>query len=379
MESNVQDNKEVTTNGAMVLDMPEVDVKPVIEKTNDAVVTDMETVRKDMGLSVEEFYAIPRDPPSESKLPMFDAAHVRNALARFNQVKGVTPEEKKTAFNKLKEAAKKFDINVTKQQGTMVDMTNKMQSMCEEIKTLISSDKKDEALAKIDEMMSYCDSIDMAPEEDMADTEMAHKKKATTQTAMQDLQKQLLDEIDMLKKTIFEQKGKLDLSEKEKSTFQSNEFKVTELISMNEKLVVSLKESDSKVTILEKGIDSLKQELGAKQKVISLFEEEQKAESDKIRNEKVDKVASMYTRHFNIPETEQAEIKNMVSNYSEDMLEKTAKHLEMKESSSKKEVPVQVTQPSDALRNHVSAPVVEKRKVQNDEGFVMRNYVGFKN
>ena len=80
-----------------------------------ARVTDFEQTRKRLGMSVGQFYAIPRDPPSASKLPIFDAAHVRNALARFNQVKGVSSAEKATARRKITAAAKKFGVNVSKQ------------------------------------------------------------------------------------------------------------------------------------------------------------------------------------------------------------------------------------------------------------------------
>jgi len=82
------------------------------DEYGNAQVTDMETKRKELGMSVSEFYAVPRDPPSASKLPIFDASHVRNALARFNQVEGLTPEEKATAKNKIFTAAKKFNITV---------------------------------------------------------------------------------------------------------------------------------------------------------------------------------------------------------------------------------------------------------------------------
>ena len=47
------------------------------------------------------------------KEPLENAAHVRNALARFNQVKGVTDEERKEAFANIKKAAKKFDVEVS--------------------------------------------------------------------------------------------------------------------------------------------------------------------------------------------------------------------------------------------------------------------------
>lgn len=77
-----------------------------------AQITDMEAKRKQLGMTPAQFYAVPRDPPSSSKLPIFDAAHVRNAMARFNQVKGVSAEEKATAKRKIIAAAKRFGIEV---------------------------------------------------------------------------------------------------------------------------------------------------------------------------------------------------------------------------------------------------------------------------
>lgn len=49
--------------------------------------------------------------PGKRKLPIHDAAHVRNALARFNQTEGLTPAEKKTAMTRIRRAAKKFGID----------------------------------------------------------------------------------------------------------------------------------------------------------------------------------------------------------------------------------------------------------------------------
>ncbi len=50
--------------------------------------------------------------PDEEKEPIHDAAHVRNAIARFNQVKGVTDSEKDAAWKRIKSAAKKFDVEM---------------------------------------------------------------------------------------------------------------------------------------------------------------------------------------------------------------------------------------------------------------------------
>ena len=50
--------------------------------------------------------------PKEEKEPIRDAAHVRNAIARFNQVKDVTDAERDAAWKRIKTAAKKFGVEV---------------------------------------------------------------------------------------------------------------------------------------------------------------------------------------------------------------------------------------------------------------------------
>ncbi len=50
--------------------------------------------------------------PKQRKEPLNDAAHVRNAIARFDQVKDVTGEERDEAWRRIKKAAKKFDVEL---------------------------------------------------------------------------------------------------------------------------------------------------------------------------------------------------------------------------------------------------------------------------
>jgi hypothetical protein len=50
--------------------------------------------------------------PKERKEPLENAAHVRNAIARFNQVEGVSEAEKDAAWKRIKTAAKKFGVEV---------------------------------------------------------------------------------------------------------------------------------------------------------------------------------------------------------------------------------------------------------------------------
>jgi len=51
--------------------------------------------------------------PKKRKEPLTDASHVRNALARFDQVEGVSDEEREQAFTNIKKAARHYDVEIT--------------------------------------------------------------------------------------------------------------------------------------------------------------------------------------------------------------------------------------------------------------------------
>jgi hypothetical protein len=50
--------------------------------------------------------------PKERKEPLVDARHVRNAVARFDQVEGVTDRERDQAWNRIRRAAERFDVEI---------------------------------------------------------------------------------------------------------------------------------------------------------------------------------------------------------------------------------------------------------------------------
>jgi hypothetical protein len=50
--------------------------------------------------------------PEERKEPLTDAAHVRSAIARFAEVRGVNDTERAQAFANIKAAAEYFGINM---------------------------------------------------------------------------------------------------------------------------------------------------------------------------------------------------------------------------------------------------------------------------
>ncbi|TME20670.1 MAG: hypothetical protein E6I70_00860 [Chloroflexi bacterium] len=50
--------------------------------------------------------------PEQRKEPIHDAAHVRNAIARFDQVEDVSDADRDAAWKRIVRAAKKYDIEV---------------------------------------------------------------------------------------------------------------------------------------------------------------------------------------------------------------------------------------------------------------------------
>jgi len=61
--------------------------------------------RKDLPDSVYAF-------PKQRKEPLTDASHVQNALARFDQVEGVSDADREQAFANIQKAAKHYKVDM---------------------------------------------------------------------------------------------------------------------------------------------------------------------------------------------------------------------------------------------------------------------------
>jgi hypothetical protein len=51
--------------------------------------------------------------PKQRKEPLTDASHVRNAVARFDQVTGVSDADRELAFANIEKAAKHYDVDLS--------------------------------------------------------------------------------------------------------------------------------------------------------------------------------------------------------------------------------------------------------------------------
>ena len=51
--------------------------------------------------------------PKQRKEPLTDASHVRNAVARFDQVDGVSDDDRELAFANIKKAAEHYGVELS--------------------------------------------------------------------------------------------------------------------------------------------------------------------------------------------------------------------------------------------------------------------------
>jgi hypothetical protein len=87
--------------------------------------------RQTRGLSTADQDKLPDSAfafPKERKEPLTDARHVRNAIARFDQVEGITDAEKDAAWKRIMKAAKKNDVDVSESSWRELGQTSKSQT-----------------------------------------------------------------------------------------------------------------------------------------------------------------------------------------------------------------------------------------------------------
>lgn len=71
--------------------------------------------RRSAGMTTREENRLPDTAfafPHARKEPLVDASHVRNAVARFDQVEGVSDAERDEAWRRILAAARRFDVGV---------------------------------------------------------------------------------------------------------------------------------------------------------------------------------------------------------------------------------------------------------------------------
>jgi hypothetical protein len=102
------------------------------------------TMKSDLPDSVFAF-------PKERKEPLTDAQHVRNAVARFDQVIGVSDEERELAFANIEKAANYYDVDLSEtswQQLGVHPQPNRKESARKGAETRMRTGESEEAARK---------------------------------------------------------------------------------------------------------------------------------------------------------------------------------------------------------------------------------------
>jgi len=219
-----------------------------------AQVTAMEKKRKELGMSVSEFYAVPRDPPSASKLPIFDAAHVRNALARINQVKGISEAERKTAMNKIKRAAKKFNIKVS-------DNKNEVNKLAEEKEITKEEETAEEGTPKEEVPAAEAEKSTKSENSKMSEIEELNSEISAIKGVLEKLEKKQ----ESLKSSNPDQKladleaklveGMGELKSLVKGTALAKEEPVRQTVKVPETQTASVKDIEKVVSKMQENVD----------------------------------------------------------------------------------------------------------------------------
>ena len=83
--------------------------------------------KQSQGLSTADKDKLPANVfafPKEHKEPLTDAKHVRNAIARFDQVEGVSDAEKDAAWKRILKAGKKYDVEISESNWRELGKSN---------------------------------------------------------------------------------------------------------------------------------------------------------------------------------------------------------------------------------------------------------------
>jgi hypothetical protein len=89
--------------------------------------------------------------PNQRKEPLTDAQHVRNAVARFDQVIGVSDADRALAFANIKEAAKYYKVDLSETSWREVGVQpqkNRIEAAAKGVATKRDRDELQAAAAK---------------------------------------------------------------------------------------------------------------------------------------------------------------------------------------------------------------------------------------
>jgi hypothetical protein len=87
--------------------------------------------------------------PRVRKEPLNDARHVRNAIARFDQVQDVSDKERDEAFRRIKRAAARFGVDMTESSWHELGKPTRTMKSSDKPRTAAKSSKNEPSKAEL--------------------------------------------------------------------------------------------------------------------------------------------------------------------------------------------------------------------------------------
>jgi len=139
-----------------------------------------------------------------------------------------------------------------------------------------------------------------------------------------------------------------------------------EVFELNDKLISSLKDEETKTKVLESTMNSMKDQLNEKDQIITQFKTREEQAKITVFNNKLDHISKKWLSAFNLKDTEYSGIRSMLSSFSsEDKLEQVSRFLDV-QFQKQSEQPQVVTQLSSTLQSE-EVKQIDYGKMSRDE------------
>lgn len=147
----------------------------------------------------------------------------------------------------------------------------------------------------------------------------------------------------------------------------------SDIFELNDKIVGALKEAEKEIDLLGKVKDKLTTDNLSISRKLQKFQAREQEDKKLKFNNRVKEALNKYVKYFNIKGEEVQSTEKMLSNFSEDMLERTIDHLEKKQLTTLEAQPQISTRPSEELRTVVVQKEYDNMTAKEKTDWLFKN------
>jgi len=147
----------------------------------------------------------------------------------------------------------------------------------------------------------------------------------------------------------------------------------SDVFELNDKIVGALKEAEKEIEILSKVKGKLTTDNLSLSRKLQKFQSKEQEDKKLKFNQRVKDALDKYVKYFDIKGEEVKSTEKMLSNFSEDMLERTINHLEKKQLTTLEAQPRISTRPSEELRTVVTKKRYDKMTAKEKTNWLFEN------